>query len=75
MVSLAELSVGQQARVLHLARAGVENKLYNLGIREGMVIKKVTGSSNHHGPVVIKAGRTQVALGQGMASKVMVEPL
>jgi len=50
---------------------GLFSKLESLGIRIGTRIKKVS-SHFMKGPVIIQAGNTQVALGFGMAGKIMV---
>lgn len=73
MINLIQLGAGKSAVIVSIeAGLSVLTRLNNLGIREGIVIKKVTGLFKR-GPVVVKAGRTQVALGSGMASKVMVK--
>lgn len=75
MSSLAQLSPGQSARVISIEGGkGLQQKLQNLGIREGVVVIKEKGMFSF-GPIVVKAGSTQIALGRGMASKVMVELL
>lgn len=75
MINLIQLGVGKSAVIVSIeAGLSVLTRLNNLGIREGIVIKKVTGLFKR-GPVVVKAGRTQVALGNGMASKVMVKTI
>lgn len=48
-------------------------KLSSLGIYEGREIEKVI--SYHHGPVVIKVLNSQVAIGRGMAEKIIVQKL
>jgi len=53
---------------------GLFKKLQNLGIREGVVIKKERGMFKF-GPIIVKVGRTQIALGRGMASKIIIELL
>jgi len=51
---------------------GFVNKLEMLGIREGMEIIKVSGIMMR-GPVVVRAGNTQAAIGYGMARRIFVE--
>ena len=48
------------------------NKAESLGIRKGVPITKVS-SQMMHGPVTIKVGQTQIALGHKMANKIIVE--
>ncbi|MBU1122579.1 MAG: ferrous iron transport protein A [Candidatus Omnitrophica bacterium] len=75
MISLDKLATGSSAKVISVeGGTNLKDRLHNLGVKEGMVVKKITGSS-WRGPVVVTMGRTQVALGVGMASKVMVEPV
>lgn len=75
MVSLVQLRAGQSGKVVSIEGGmGFQNKLNNLGVREGVVVKKQTGVFAQ-GPLVIRIGSTEVALGRGMASRVMVEPL
>jgi ferrous iron transport protein A len=42
-----------------------------IGVRPGVMIEKLTGSF-FGGPVVIRIGNMRLAIGHGMASKVMV---
>ncbi|UCD15914.1 MAG: ferrous iron transport protein A [Candidatus Omnitrophota bacterium] len=75
MVNLTKLNTGKSAKVISVeGTTNLKSRLHNLGVKEGMIVKKVTGASQR-GPVVIRLGRLQVALGSVMASKVMVEPL
>ncbi|MEA2096728.1 MAG: FeoA family protein [Candidatus Cloacimonadota bacterium] len=48
------------------------NKAESLGIRKGVQITKVS-SQILHGPVTVKVGQTQIALGHRMANKIIVE--
>jgi len=48
------------------------NKAESLGIRRGAEITKVS-SQMMHGPVTIKVGQTQIALGHRMAEKIIIE--
>ena len=47
-------------------------KAESLGIREGVQITKVS-SQMMHGPVTVKVGQTQIALGHRMAKKIILE--
>lgn len=51
---------------------GVMNRLNSLGIIPGKRITKVSAMFMH-GPVVVCIGNTQLALGYGMASKIIVK--
>ncbi|MBN2440117.1 MAG: ferrous iron transport protein A [Spirochaetales bacterium] len=50
---------------------GFLQRLEAMGIRPGILIKKI---SDHFfsGPVIIEVGRTQLAIGYGMAKKMLV---
>ena len=72
-VPLTELDQGDRARVIAVEGGrGALERLNALGLREGMEIVKTTGLFMR-GPVVVQAGGTQMALGWGLASRVLVE--
>lgn len=50
----------------------MQKKTETLGIRIGCEIEKVSGHA-FRGPVVVKVGATRVAIGHGMAHKIIVE--
>jgi len=52
---------------------GLVNRLNALGIRPGKRITKVS-SMFMRGPVTIQVDRAQVAIGFGMAKRIIVEP-
>jgi ferrous iron transport protein A len=73
MKSLADFESGKSAKIVSIeGGAGFLRRLSHLGIREGVVLRKVAGVSAH-GPIVVKVGTSEVALGRGMAHKIMVE--
>ena len=51
---------------------GLRSRLLGLGIREGTVVSVICAARGH-GPVVVAIGRNRVAVGHGMAAKIMVE--
>jgi ferrous iron transport protein A len=53
---------------------GLMHRLSSLGIREGKEIIKVS-SGIARGPVVLRCGSTEVAIGFGMAQKILVRLL
>lgn len=72
-VSLALLKSGEEGMVTAInGGKGLVRKLEALGIRPGARIAKLSGQLMH-GPVLVKIGRTQVAIGYGMARKIIVE--
>jgi len=53
-----------------LGGAGSVSRLHNLGIFEGVILKKKKGA--FRGPVVVEVKGATVALGRGMAFKIEV---
>jgi len=73
LVTLRQMQSGQSGKVIQIQGGfGLVNRLSALGIRPGKRITKVS-SMLMRGPVTIQAGNTQVALGFGMANKIIVE--
>ena len=70
---LSDLKPGQSGVVVQIQGGhGLVNRLNALGIRPGQRITKVS-SMLMRGPVAAQLGRTQVAIGFGMANKIIVE--
>ena len=73
IVTLRQMQSGQSGKVVQIQGGfGLVNRLSALGIRPGKKITKVS-SMLMRGPVTIQSGHTQVALGFGMANKIIVE--
>ncbi len=71
-VSLAQLKAGNKAKVLDiLGGGGLEKKLMNMGVYKGKEVSKLS-HIGLRGPVVIKVGRTILALGHGIAEKILL---
>ncbi len=74
-VALGSLPPGTRAKVSGVAGGhGATRRLEAMGIRPGVIIRKIAGQP-FGGPVVVQVGRARVALGFGMAQKVMVESM
>lgn len=72
-ISLARMRAGQKGKIIRISGGhGIADKLEALGIREGQEIKKIS-EQWMRGPVLLQHGNTQLALGFGLASKVLVE--
>jgi Fe2+ transport system protein FeoA len=73
-IMLTQLDNGASAKVMEL-RGGhlVVGKLEAMGIVPGSTITK-NGSSIMNGPIVLKKGSTQIAIGYAMAQRILVEP-
>ena len=70
---LTELKPKEVARIVELTGGEKSiHKLESLGVREG---KKVTMMSSHfwHGPVTVMVDKIKIAIGHGMAKKIIVE--
>jgi len=73
LVTLRQMQSGQSGKIVQIQWGyGLINRLSALGIRPGKRITKVS-SMLMRGPVTIQLGNTQVALGFGMANKIIVE--
>ena len=71
--SLTDMTAGQSGKVVRVDGGhGLQSRLEAMGIRPGVKITKISGQIMR-GPVIVKAGTTQVAIGFGMASRVIVD--
>jgi ferrous iron transport protein A len=71
-VDLTQMKAGQRGQVFVLQGGhGMMAKLEALGIRPGVEIIKISGQLMR-GPVIVRVGNTQVAIGFGMARRVIV---
>lgn len=72
-LSLVELKENEVGKVVEiLGGCGLYQKLDALGIRVGVELKKIS-SVVARGPVIVEVGNTKIALGYGMARKIIVE--
>jgi len=70
---LTSLPKGSKARVVDiLAGKGLSYRLMQMGLTPGTEVEVVENSS---GPVIISVRGVTIALGRGMASKILVEVL
>jgi len=73
-LTLVQMRAGESGRVVEItAGEGMSRRLSALGIRPGLKVTKV-GSMLMRGPVTVRVGSTQLAIGYGMASRIVVEP-
>jgi len=71
--TLAGMQIGQSGVVVQIQGGhGLVNRLNSLGIRPGKRITKLS-SMIMRGPVTIQVDRAQVAIGFGMANRIIVE--
>jgi len=72
-VTLTRMAAGQSGTIVHIEGGyGMADRLAALGIRPGKRITKVS-SLFMRGPVTIEVDRVQVAIGFGMARRVLVD--
>lgn len=72
-IPLTMLSAGQNGKIVDIQGGpGLINRLNALGIRQSKRITKV-GSMLMRGPVTVQVGSAQVAMGFGVARRVIVE--
>lgn len=73
-LSLIQMKANQKGKVLEIsAGSGLTNRLLSMGIYPGREIAKLS-HFGLRGPVAIKVGRSVLALGHSMASKIVLEP-
>jgi len=72
-IDLTRMRQGERRKVVDIQGGwGLLRKLETLGIKQGTEIVKVS-SQLMRGPITIRVGNTQVAIGFGMARRIMVE--
>lgn len=72
-VNLARMRVGQSGTVVHLQGGhGLVDRLNALGIIPGKRITKIS-STIMRGPVTVEVDRARVAIGFGMARRILVQ--
>jgi len=73
MMRLDQLAPGQSGVVCSIQGGrGMQHRLESLGVRPGKVVTKVSAVFMG-GPVTVTVDGRQVAMGRGIASRVMVE--
>ncbi|MFC1933576.1 ferrous iron transport protein A [Chloroflexota bacterium] len=71
--TLSQMEAGQSGIVIQTQGGhGLINRLSNLGIRPGQRVTKLN-SMFMRGPITIQVGNAQVAIGFGMAKRIIVE--
>lgn len=70
--SLVELKKGDTAEVVMIdGGTGLASRLYSMGIFPGQRLQKAGGMA-FGGPVLVNVGSSQLAVGRGMAEKIVV---
>ncbi len=72
-ISLVHIKADRKCRVLEISGGtNLQSKLMNMGIFKGKELMKLS-HIGLRGPVVIKSGRSILALGHGVAAKIICE--
>ena len=70
MYLLSELARGETGRITGIKGGwGIRHKLLLKGIKEDSIVRMI---SSGRGPVVIEVEKNMVALGRGMAQKILI---
>jgi len=73
MTDLTRMKRGEKGKVVKIVGGfGLLRRLEALGIRNGVEVTKASAQIMR-GPITLKAGNTEVAIGYGMAKRVFVE--
>ena len=73
IVTLRHMRSGQSGKVVEVnGGLGLVNRLSAMGLRPGKRLTKVS-SMLMGGPVTIQVGNTRLAIGRGMASRILVK--
>ena len=73
IIPLVKMRSGEHGQVVEIQGGHrARERLQALGIREGKKLTKISAQFLR-GPITVKVGRTVLAVGYGMATKVMVE--
>ncbi len=73
MSTLNEFPLGKKAIIKEISGGyGLEKKLDAMGLQIGKEIEK-TSRQWGRGPVTIRFGNTEIAVGHGMAEKILIE--
>lgn len=70
--TIAKMETGQSGRVIEVSGGRGMQRVEAMGLRPGKRVTKISGIFGR-GPITVKLGTTQLALGFGMAQKVTVE--
>ena len=71
-VSLVQAKANEPVKILGvLGGSNLEHRLLNMGVYTGKEVTKLS-HIGLRGPIVIKAGRSILALGHGVAAKIIV---
>ena len=71
-ISLEKMKANHKGKVVEISGGvNLQNRLMNMGVYKGREVTKL-GHIGLKGPVIIKTGRSILALGHGMAAKIII---
>ncbi len=74
-MTLADLRIGELKRVKGVTGGhGLRNNIRSMGIREGKVLR-VVSRQPLRGPIVVEVDGMRIAIGRGMAKKILLGDL
>lgn len=72
-ISLVQIKANEAVKILEiLGGSNLESKLLSMGVYKGKLVTKLS-HIGLRGPVVIKSGRSILALGHSVAEKIIIE--
>lgn len=71
-LTLAQAKPGKTYRIVRVEGQRCRENLMRMGLAGGSLVK--CSISISHGPVVVRHGRSDIAVGNGMAQHIVVEP-
>lgn len=72
-VPLTALPPGAKARIVAvIGGRGAARRAMEMGLVPGAIVEVV---NNHPGPLIVRVSGTMIALGRGLAHKILVEPI
>ena len=74
-ILLSEMKTGDEGEITNFfGGAKCRKKLNSLGLRKGKDIKVISNMA-FNGPITVDVGYTRIAVGRGMANKVLVKKI
>lgn len=71
-VELARMPPGSKARIVAVyGGPGLQRRLMEMGLVPGSLVEVV---NNNRGPIIVRVRGVLIAIGRGMASRILVEP-
>jgi Fe2+ transport system protein FeoA len=72
-ITLANARNSLAYRIVSIGGRNCREQMLRMGLSEGCKVECITNL--YRGPVILRCGRTDIAIGRGMAERIMVEPV